>query len=321
VWAYLESTTAVSMPDDARGAPGSLVDVPIDVAPVDGLLAIDITVHHDPAVASATLVSKTSTSDPLILTYNLSPPGTVRISLFGTVPLSGPGGPLAVVRYQIVGAVGASTPLDLVQAEINEGAIPTVLDDGTLTVCDGSDADGDGVSLCDGDCDDTDNARFPGNPETCNGADEDCDGTPDDGFPDTDSDTLADCVDTDDDADGTPDILDCAPLDPTAAIPAPEVQGLRFDGGAPRELSWQSAGAGLTYDAVSGGLAELVTIGFGGAICVAQDRSSTQLDDPRPDPASGLGFYYLVRAGNACGPGTWGFRSSGAERTVPAVCP
>ncbi|PKN53929.1 MAG: hypothetical protein CVU56_29215, partial [Deltaproteobacteria bacterium HGW-Deltaproteobacteria-14] len=52
--------------------------------------------------------------------------------------------------------------------------------------------------------------------EECNGRDDDCDGTVDNGFPDSDADTQADCVDDDDDDDGTPDSEDCAPLDPTA---------------------------------------------------------------------------------------------------------
>ena len=38
------------------------------------------------------------------------------------------------------------------------------------------DADGDGVSTCDGDCDDASGDLFPGNPETCDGEDNDCDG-------------------------------------------------------------------------------------------------------------------------------------------------
>ncbi|HMV69407.1 MAG TPA: putative metal-binding motif-containing protein, partial [Myxococcota bacterium] len=43
-----------------------------------------------------------------------------------------------------------------------------------------ADADGDGVSLIDGDCDDHDNARAPTVAERCNGVDDDCDGRVDD---------------------------------------------------------------------------------------------------------------------------------------------
>jgi uncharacterized protein (TIGR03382 family) len=43
-----------------------------------------------------------------------------------------------------------------------------------------SDGDSDGVTDCDGDCDDGNNLVFPGASETCDGADNDCDGTIDD---------------------------------------------------------------------------------------------------------------------------------------------
>ena len=47
--------------------------------------------------------------------------------------------------------------------------------------------------------------------ETCDGTDNNCDGKTDEGYPDTDADGLADCVDLDGDADGVPDFTDNCP--------------------------------------------------------------------------------------------------------------
>jgi hypothetical protein len=40
----------------------------------------------------------------------------------------------------------------------------------------GFDMDGDGVTICAGDCDDNDPNNFPGNTEICDGQDNNCDG-------------------------------------------------------------------------------------------------------------------------------------------------
>ena len=50
-------------------------------------------------------------------------------------------------------------------------------------------------------------------PEVCNGKDDDCDGTKDEGYPDTDKDGLADCIDFDTDGDGIPNVSDNCPED------------------------------------------------------------------------------------------------------------
>ena len=69
------------------------------------------------------------------------------------------------------------------------------------TDCTG-DLDGDGVSACDGDCDDLDPAMFPGAGEVCDGVDNDCDGTVDAVDDDGDGYVSIDCGGDDcDDAD------------------------------------------------------------------------------------------------------------------------
>jgi len=74
------------------------------------------------------------------------------------------------------------------------------------------------------DCDDFDPSVYLGAPELCNGVDDNCDLEIDEGADntDTDGDGLADCMDPDDDGDGTPDPLDCKPLD--AAIHPDQVE-------------------------------------------------------------------------------------------------
>ncbi len=48
-------------------------------------------------------------------------------------------------------------------------------------------------------------------PEVCNGVDDNCDGTTDEGYPDTDTDEIADCVDPDRDGDGLANASDNCP--------------------------------------------------------------------------------------------------------------
>jgi len=81
-------------------------------------------------------------------------------------------------------------------------------------------------------------------------------------------------------------------------------------------VSWASMGEGTTYDVARG---DVVWLGSNKpAECLTTGSSETSFDDTQtPDP--GNGYYYLVRANNACGTGPWGTDSMDQPRTT--ICP
>jgi cysteine-rich repeat protein len=99
--------------------------------------------------------------------------------------------------------------------------------------------------------------------------------------------------------------------------PSPdEVSGVRVLPDRVR-VQWDPQGSGA-YDVVR---AEAFPPGSGGLeACVASATTDTWADDPAT-PAPGISFYYLVRARNGCGPGSYGFDSSGAAERTSEACP
>lgn len=97
--------------------------------------------------------------------------------------------PLSLLLCATIGCPDSGIPDD-------DTSLPT--DDDTSGSGDDTseeDADGDGFTEADGDCDDTDADVYPGATEVCDGADNDCNGLIDDGFPDSDGDGIDDCLD------------------------------------------------------------------------------------------------------------------------------
>lgn len=124
------------------------------------------------------------------------------------------------------------------------------------------------------------------------------------------------------DGDGAANQADCAPFDPGAFAAPGEVAGdaVSADGAT---YSWAPvaslAGSGTVYDVARGALGEL-PVGSGATeSCLATDLQASSVTDGDTPPTGG-GFYYVVRARNACGTGTYGHASSGAER-ITTACP
>ncbi len=161
------------VPDDANGAPGTRVYVPIVGDPATGFLGVDAQLRYDPALLQALAVRTTPFTAGWTVFANLATPGMATLALFGTTAPVGTG-PIAEVEFLVVGSLGQATPLDLVAGTVNEGAIPVSLDDGLFTIC--ADADEDGVTACGGDCDDARDDVHPGAPEVCDGRDNQCPG-------------------------------------------------------------------------------------------------------------------------------------------------
>lgn len=134
-----------------------------------------------------------------------------------------------------------------------------------------ADNDGDGFSACQGDCDDARADVYPGAAEPADGIDHDCDGA----F--------------------------AGQAKPAAA------GGLLYRAAAgTRSLQWAATAGATGYDLVRGDVAALLGArgDFAGGACLGAALPGTSYPDGA-DPARGAAFWYLVRARNGAGPGTW----------------
>ena len=113
------------------------------------------------------------------------------------------------------------------------------------------------------------------------------------------------------DRDGAGDACDCAPSNSTAFGAPVEVPRLRLSNPAGTALGWDAqaaaAGPGTVSTLVAGNLKSLsAERGFASACVLADGLTTPAFADAQPDPPPGSGYYYLVRAGNVCSPGTYG---------------
>ncbi len=126
----------ISMPDTASGGAGTAVQVPITIAPGDGVLGIDMTIQYDPAVVVATRVTTSglAASQGFGLAANANTPGTIFISMYATQNALSGSGEIARIYLNVVGAPGTTSALTFAWVYINEGAITAIRDNGLFTV-------------------------------------------------------------------------------------------------------------------------------------------------------------------------------------------
>jgi hypothetical protein len=127
------SAAVLTLPPDAGAPSGVSAAVPLTIDVADGIIGATIEISYDATVARATGVTQTPLSSSHSLFANLDNPGQIRIALFGSMPLSG-GGALLMISFQSVGGTDSRTLLDLTRASLNEGQIPSSLQDGAWCV-------------------------------------------------------------------------------------------------------------------------------------------------------------------------------------------
>ncbi|HBB40881.1 MAG TPA: hypothetical protein DC005_05495, partial [Proteobacteria bacterium] len=151
----------------------------VTVASVNGPPAITSFVPADvaPTASAATPLAFSATatdpdSDPLTFVWTVDGVEVSTANGFTLTPLAGETG-TRFVRL----TVSDNSPLSI---DAVEQRLVTL----TVAAPDPNDVDddGDGFTENQGDCDDSNANRFPGNPELCDGVDNDCDGAVDDGI-------------------------------------------------------------------------------------------------------------------------------------------
>lgn len=120
-----------------RAPLGGSIKVPIGIDDATGIQSLDLVFAYDSGLialpASGELIDVGLATIGWSFVANTTTPGQIRISGFGTTPLSGGSAGLLALNLKVKAGVSiGTTDLDLVSASFNEGALSTDLVDGSL---------------------------------------------------------------------------------------------------------------------------------------------------------------------------------------------
>lgn len=128
------AASAVITIPDVTVLPGGTADIPISLDITDAeLLGADIVFTYDPAHIVVSDVRLGALAAGWGLASNLTEPGVVRIAMAGAMPIT-TDGELILFTVTALGTSGTQSTLTLTRGELNEGAIPSTLDTGSVYI-------------------------------------------------------------------------------------------------------------------------------------------------------------------------------------------
>jgi hypothetical protein len=85
------ASVTIAIPQDAKGAPGSDATVPIHIRGAQGLGSLQLELTYDPAVLEPKEVVSGPGIPGVLLEYNVTAPGRLRVAVAGNEPINGDG--------------------------------------------------------------------------------------------------------------------------------------------------------------------------------------------------------------------------------------
>lgn len=130
---FTSTAVSISMPNLERGQ-HQIVQVPIALTNVEGMVSADLTISFDQTVLQARGVTAGSLVSGWPLAVNIGTPGQIRISMASNSGAVSATGPFINLELEITGTPGSNSPLTFSSVMINDGAIPVELVNGQVTV-------------------------------------------------------------------------------------------------------------------------------------------------------------------------------------------
>ena len=132
-YTYFSEIASLSLPTTGGGQ-NMVVQVPVNLANVSGLVAASLTINFDNDIVHATSAATGGLTSGWSLATNTTTPGQVRLSMASSGSAVAGSGVLAYITFEVVGTPGTSTDLELTSLLLNDGAITVERSDGSLTV-------------------------------------------------------------------------------------------------------------------------------------------------------------------------------------------